>query len=313
MKAHTDVSTTTTSHVSRRRFAAAIAGAGALAAGSQPSRAAGAKAAPSQCRAAEIVTLGNTGIKTSRLAQGTGFSGGARSSAHTRMGMKAFTELVRHATDRGVSFMDTADLYGSHRYLREALAGVPQDNYIVLSKIWPRTEYWNHASGGAKAEVERFRKELDRDVIDICLIHCMTNSNWAREFQRIRDELTELKEKGQVRAVGVSCHDFGALQVACTDDWTDVVLARINNVGKSASMDGTPEQVAALLKQARAKGKAVVGMKIFGNGKLTAPGQKDASLKYVFENDLVDAMTIGTLDVTQVDDTIERINKNFKA
>jgi aryl-alcohol dehydrogenase-like predicted oxidoreductase len=263
--------------------------------------------------ATEIVTLGRTGIKATRLAQGTGWNGGGRSSAHTRLGEKAFNELIRHGVERGIAFFDCADLYGSHPYLRTALANVPRDKYILLSKIWPRTEYWNSASGGAKAEVDRFRRELRSEVIDICLIHCMTNDKWPEEFKRIRDELSELKDKGAVRAVGVSCHDLGALKVACTHPWTDVVLARINNVGKDAAMDASVEEVSPVLKQARASGKVILGMKIFGAGKLTQPEQKDTSLKSVWGNGLVDAVTIGMLSPQEVDDTIERMNKVLKA
>jgi len=73
-------------------------------------------------------------------------------------------------------------------------------------------------------------------------------------------------------------------------------------------MDASPEEVAPVLKQARASGKVILGMKIFGAGKLTQPRQKDASLKFVFDNKLVDAIT-----PTQVDDTIRRINKAMKA
>ncbi len=78
-------------------------------------------------------------------------------------------------------------------------------------------------------------------------------------------------------------------------------------------MDGSPEEVAPVLKQARANGKIVIGMKILGAGKLTSPAQKDASLKFVFENELVDAITVGMMDISQVNDTIKRANKALRA
>jgi aryl-alcohol dehydrogenase-like predicted oxidoreductase len=299
--------------LSRRRFMAALAGAGALAAGARSLNAAETGSSTGSSPATKIVTLGRTGIKTSRLAQGTGWNGFARSSAQTRLGEKAFTELIRHGIDRGIAFMDAADLYGSHPYLRTALRGVPRDKYIIQSKIWPRTEFWNAASGGAKAEVDRFRKELDTEVIDICLIHCMTNANWPEEFARVRDELSELKAEGVVRAVGVSCHGLASLKTASEHPWVDVVLARFNNAGREAAMDGSPDEVVPILKQAKANGKVVLGMKIFGAGKLTQPEQKDASLKFVWSNGLVDAVTIGMLSPEQVDDTIERMNKALGA
>ena len=145
------------------------------------------------------------------------------------------------------------------------------------------------------------------------LIHCMTNSDWPQTYKRIRDELSEMKEKGAVKAVGVSCHDYGALKVASEHPWVDVIYARINNVGKEASMDGTPAEISAVLKQARANGKVVVGMKIFGAGELVQPAQKDASLKYVFDNDLVDAITIGMMKPEEVSDTLKRMNRVLKA
>lgn len=295
----------------RQLIAGALAGVGAVVAG--PGWLTTAKAGNSARRggATEIVTLGRTGIKTTRLAQGTGFNGTGRSSEHTRLGMKAFTKLVRHSLDQGIRFMDAADLYGSHEYLRKALEGVSRDKYTLLTKIWPREAFWNMPSGGAKEEVNRFRRELNTDVIDICLIHCMTDTQWPQTYERIRDELDEMKQKGAVRAVGVSCHDLGALKVAAALPWTDVVLARINNVGKSAFMDGSAEEIASVLKQAKANGKVVLGMKIFGAGKLVSPTAKDASIKFVHDNNLVDAMTIGMLSPEQVDDTIERINKVY--
>ncbi|MEN6578818.1 MAG: aldo/keto reductase [Phycisphaerales bacterium] len=297
-------------HFSRRQLVGAAL-AGVLAARTRS--VSGSQAAGNSSPATRIVTLGRTGIKASRLAQGTGWNGSGRSSAHTRLGEKAFNELIRHGLERGIAFMDSADLYGSHPYLRTALNGVPRDKYILLSKIWPRTEYWNLASGGAQKEVDRFRRELNTDVIDICLIHCMTNGNWPSEHERVRDELSELKAKGAVRAVGVSCHDLGALKAACTHPWTDVVLARINNVGKEAAMDASVEEVTPILKQARADGKVILGMKIFGAGALKSPEQKDASLQYVWGNGLVDAVTIGMLSPQEIDDTIERMNKALVA
>jgi len=301
---------------SRRQFlGTALAGAGVLAAGPAWLSAAEAskKKGAGKSLVTDLVTLGPTGIKATRLAQGTGWNGGGRSSAHSRLGEKTFVELIRRGVDQGIAFFDTADLYGSQPYLGTALKGVPRDKYILMSKIWPRKEYWNSPSGGAKEEVDRFRNELNTDVLDICLIHCMTDGEWPKTFERIRDELSELKQKGVVRAVGVSCHDHEALKVAAAHPWVDVVLARINNVGKGAQMDLPPEEVAPVLKQARANGKVVFGMKLFGAGALVKPEQKDASLKYVFQNQLVDAVTIGMMNPKDVDDTIQRMNKVFKA
>jgi predicted aldo/keto reductase-like oxidoreductase len=261
-------------------------------------------------RGTDTVTLGRTGIKVSRLAQGTGYNGSARASDHTRLGEKAFDGLVRHSLDEGIRFLDMADLYGTHPFVRNVIKGLPRDRFVLLSKIWTNKEDWVTPSGGAIEEVNRFRKELGVDLIDIVLIHCMTDSKWPEVKERVRDELSELKQKGAIRAVGVSCHDFGALKVAATHPWVDVIFARINNKGgKEYIMDGTVEDVSEVLKLARSNGKAVVGMKIFGAGKLVKPEEKDASLKYVLRNKLVDAITVGMLSTEQVDDTLARMGR----
>lgn len=288
------------STLSRRGFAGALTATGLFSAKA-------AAAAPS--KATETVTLGKSGVQVTRLAQGTGWNGSARSSAHTRLGEKAFQSLIRHDIDHGVTFMDSADLYGSHPYLRNALRGVAREKYTVLTKIWPRTEFWNAYSGGAKAEVDRFRKEFATDYLEVVLLHCLMNDRWTDEFKRAMDEMVELKQKGVVKAVGVSCHDFGALKVAAASPWTDVLLVRINNVGKAAAMDATVEEVVPVIKQAKAAGKGIIGMKIFGAGKLTQPEQRDASLKFVFQNNLVDAVTIGMMSEAEVTDTMARIDK----
>jgi len=264
--------------------------------------------------ASDVVSLGRTGLKVSRLAQGTGFNGSARSSAHTRLGEQECVALLQHGYDSGLRFLDMADLYGSHQYVRKSLAGKDRDQFTLLSKIWTREHDWNQPSGGALKEVDRFRKELNTDSLDVCLIHCTTNSRWPEQFKRVRDELSEMKQKNVVRAVGTSCHDFGALQVAAEHPWVDVIFARINHMGgQKYSMDASAKEVAAVLKKARANGKAVVGMKIFGAGKLVEPDQKDTSLKFVFENDLVDAVTIGMTSTAQIDDTVARMNKALNA
>ena len=297
---------------SRRQFIGTVlAGTGALMAGPGSSNVRAARRSRGGRKITDVVTLGKSGIKTTMLAQGTGWRGGARSSAHTRLGEKEFNRLIRTGLDNGIRLMDMADLYGSHPYMRNALKDVPRDNYNILTKIWPREAFWNMPSGGAVEEVNRFRKELNTDVLEICLIHCMTDGQWPETFKRIRDELAEMKEKGAVRAVGVSCHNFDAMKVAAEDPWTDVLLARINNGG--LSMDASVEEVTTLLRQTRANGKIVIGMKIFGEGKLTSSEQKDSSLKYVFENELVDAITIGMMEPKEVSDTIMRANKALKA
>ena len=298
----------------RRRFLkTGLAGAGLLV--TSPRLTLGREATrPAVKSGTDAVTLGRTGVTTSFLAFGTGMNGGDRSSDLTRLGQAEFTRILRHGLDEGVRLLDMADLYGTHPFVREAVKGVPRDRYTLLTKIWPNKEEWVTPSGGAREEVDRFRRELGTDTLDVCLIHCMLNERWPEELARVRDELSKLKEEGAVRAVGVSCHDHGALKRAADLPWVDVILARINHRGGAEfSCDDTADEVAKTLRRARANGKAVVGMKIFGAGALTRPEDREASLRYVLGNGLVDAMTIGTTAPGQVDENLQSIRRALSA
>lgn len=261
--------------------------------------------------ATDQVTLGRSGIRASRIAMGTGFRGWARSSNQVRLGRDGFLRLMRHGFDSGINFFDMADLYGSHTYMRDVVREIGRDKVVLLSKIWFAGGNGMGSPERAIPEVDRFRSELGVDRLDVCLIHCVTSPQWPQQLQRMRDELSELKERGVVGATGVSCHDFGALKVAASDPWVDIIFARINPRGKVMDVPD-PEAVAKVLEQARANGKGVVGMKIFGAGELAETAQREESLRYVWGRDLVDAMTIGFEAPAQVDDTIVRLNRVFE-
>lgn len=249
------------------------------------------------------VKLGRTGLLVPRLALGTGTHGGKQSSDMTRMGIQNWLKIARYAHERGMTFYDAADLYGSHQNVKEILKEVPREKATLLSKIWTRPEPWNQDA--PMKTIDRFRKETGSDYFDILLLHCMTNSKWQEEKKPYIEAMSEAKQKGIVKAVGLSCHSFEALKVAADDPWVDVILARINPEG--VIMDASPDEVMAVLKKAHDRGKGIIGMKIFGEGKLSEESQREKSLKYVIGSKNVDCMTIGITSAEQVDDAVTRI------
>ena len=257
------------------------------------------------------VPLGNTGIVMSRVGQGTGMSGGNRQSNHSRMGFQKLVTLLRHAYDRGITFFDLADLYGTHLYFREALRSIPRDKVAILTKLWWRYDKLDRRTEAsavrrvAATTLERFRHELATDYIDIVLLHCMTERNWAEDLAPYMDALAEAKEKRLVRAVGVSCHNLQALDAAATCPWLDVVLARINPRG--VKMDAPTDQVLPVLRKIKEHGKAIIGMKILGEGQLA--DQKEECLRFAQNLGLLHAMTIGFETPGQVDATLSLLAK----
>src|SRR5437870_12877042 len=208
--------------------------------------------------ATDTVTLGKTGIQTSRLAMGTGTVGSGHHSHQTVLGVKGLSELLLNGYDHGLRFFDAADSYGSHPHVAEALKHVPRDKVTVLTKSWARDP------AGMRADLDRFRKELGTDHIDIFLMHCLAEGDWTERYKGVMDVLSEAKQKGIIRAHGCSCHSIEALRAAAASPWVEVDLARINPIG--AQMDADPATVIPVLKQMKASGKAVVGMKILGAG-----------------------------------------------
>jgi aryl-alcohol dehydrogenase-like predicted oxidoreductase len=266
-------------------------------------------ATPARPPAPPRVPLGRTGITLSRLAMGTGVHGGDRQSDQTRMGFERLVRLFRHAYDRGITFFDLADLYGTHVYFREALRHIPRDRVTILTKLWWR--YDGDVPPAAEASrrrvaataLQRFCHELATDHLDIVLLHCMTVANWDRLLGPYMEALSDAKRRGQVRAVGISCHDLGALNRAAEVPWVDVVLARINlRGGPDARMDGTTEQVTAALRRIKHAGKAVIGMKILGEGTLAR--QKEQCIRFAQGLGLLDAMTIGFERPEQIDEIL---------
>jgi aryl-alcohol dehydrogenase-like predicted oxidoreductase len=243
------------------------------------------------------VTLGKTGIQTSRLAMGTGTVGSGHHSHQTSLGIKGLSDLLLNGYDHGLRFFDSADSYGSHPHVAEALKHVPRDKVTVLTKTWARDP------ASARADVDRFRRELGTEQIDICLMHCLTEGDWTERYQGVMDVLSEAKEKGILRAHGCSCHSIEALRAATKSPWVEVHLVRINLVG--AYMDSDPATVVSVIRDMRAAGKGIIGMKILGQGELR--DRQDEALHYALSLNLLDAFTIGAESKSEQEDLIRRI------
>src|SRR4051812_31491649 len=247
--------------------------------------------------ATDVVTLGSTGIKLSRMALGTGTNGVNKTSVQGRLGINGFAELLCHAYDQGLRFWESADQYGTHPHLREGMRRVGKNNVVVMTKTRATT------AEQMKADLDRFRRELGRDHLDIVLLHCMTQEDWPRHMEGVMEVLSRAKEQGTIRAHGVSCHTLGALKTAARTPWVEVDLARIN--GRQASMDADPETVLGVLREMKRAGKGIIGMKIFGAGRLV--DDIDGSLRYCARLDVLDAFTIGFTSTTQLDEGARKL------
>jgi aryl-alcohol dehydrogenase-like predicted oxidoreductase len=247
--------------------------------------------------ATDTVTLGSTGIKTSRLAMGTGTVGFNHHSNQSALGVKGLSDLLLNGHDQGLRFFDAADSYGSHPGVAEALKHLQRDKVTVISKSWARDP------ATARADLDRFRRELGTDYLDVCLMHCVTEPDWTTRYRGVMDVFEDAKQKGIIRAHGCSCHSIEALRAAAKSPWVEVDFARINPIG--SHMDADPATVIAVLREMKAAGKAVVGMKILGQGDLAT--RQDEAIKYALSLGILDAFTIGAESKSQQQDLMRRI------
>jgi len=247
--------------------------------------------------ATDIVSLGQTGIKTSRLACGTGTAGIGHRSNQSALGIQGLADLLSQGYDHGLRFFDTADSYGTHPHVAAALKKLPREKITVMTKSWARD------GAGMRADIDRFRKELGTDYIDILMMHCMMDDHWTEKCRPAMDAISEAQEKGIIRAHGCSCHTIGALRAAANSPWVQVLLSRVNPIG--SHMDADPHTVVDTLWMGRAAGKAIVGMKILGQGDMRS--RADEALNYAISLGLLHAFTIGAENRNEQLDLINRI------
>jgi 1-deoxyxylulose-5-phosphate synthase len=237
--------------------------------------------------ATDRVTLGSTGLQTSRLAMGTGTVGSGHTSHQSALGVQGLSRLLLNGYDQGLRFFDAADSYGSHPHVAEALQHLDRSKVTVLSKSWARDPK------EMRADIDRFRRELRVDYIDVFLMHCLTEPDWTTRYRPVMDVLEEAKRQGIIRAHCCSCHSIEALRAAAASPWVEVDLVRINPIG--AHMDADSETVVGVIRQMKSAGKAVIGMKILG-------------LKFALGLNLFDAFTVGAESIAEQDDLLRRIS-----
>lgn len=292
--------------INRRRFIGAVlAGAGATATGiflrgEQPRQEeqldSALKIDRSIKKPTDKVLLGKSGIKVSLVGIGTGSGGWAGQSNQTRLGQNEFTRQMRHAFDNGINFFDLADQYGSHPFFEQAMKGVPRTNYVIQTKSTSREPEQ------AKADIDRFLIELKTDYLDSLIIHNVTDGNWTTRYRGVMEVFEEAKKAGKIRAHGVTCHSFEALQAAEASDWVQINQVRWNQ--RQSHMDADVKTARALFSKMRGKGQGMIGMKVVGQGSLVE-GDKaltpEECFRFQIESGVVDAFVIGVQNISHID------------
>ncbi len=264
--------------------------------------------------ATDWVPLGNSGVKVTRLALGTGTFAG---QVQRDLGQEEFTRLVRHAYDSGIRFFETAEAYkGMPEMLATALKGIPRDSYKLMTKF-----RWVDGIENPQQRIDGYRRQLNSEYFDIMLIHCVRTPDWTDTLKPLREAMESAKDKKIILAHGASTHGLDGINSFPGNKWLDVALCRINHKGvrmdtpsrKDTNDLGDVPQVTARIQAVRRQGTGVIGMKLVGEGQFKNPEDRDAAIRYAFDVGGVDAVTIGYKSTAEIDEAIARIEKQLNA
>ncbi len=286
------------SDLSRRSFLKAGVAVGALASG-LPLKA-------ERQTATDLVTLGRSGVKVSRLALGTGTHGGA---VQQELGQDGFTKLVRYAYDRGIRFFETSESYGaSQQMLAVALKGIPRESYALMSKVT------TDEGIDPVAKLDELRKNSDTDYFDIMLLHWQHTGTWFADSRHWQDAIMEAEAKQQIKSHGASVHGLPALRLMPGNKWLDVAMIRMNHKGTimdAESYDmreiGNVPEVVTHVKQVKKDGMGVISMKLIGEGTFNHEDRQKA-MRFAFKEAGVDTVTVGYKSTAEIDEAIDNLN-----
>src|SRR3954454_5602892 len=258
--------------------------------------------------ATDWVTLGNSDLKVTRLAFGTGTQSG---KVQRDLGQQEFTKLVRYAYDRGIRFFETAESYGEmHKMLGVALKGIPRDSYRLMSKVTTRE------GANPQEKIDELRKLANTDYFDIMLLHWQHVASWPTDSRRWDDGILEAQSKKTVVGYGASVHGLPALRQVPGNQWLQVAMIRMNHKGIKMDAEdfntagpGDVPEVVQHTKKVHTDGMGVISMKLVGEGAFTNREDRQKAMRFAFQNAGVDAVTVGFKNTAEIDEAIENLNQ----
>lgn len=249
----------------------------------------------------ETRILGKSGLPVSAL----GFGALTLGPSQLNLPLSEGAALLRYALDLGINFIDTAQYYKTYPYIRHALKGVKKD-VVIVSKCL------DESYRAMLLAVEEARRELDRDVIDIFLLHEVRGGSDWENRKGAYEYLKEAKAKGLVKAIGVSTHHVDVAERAAADPDADVLFPLINLRGlgvRKGSGAGTREEMEAAILRARSAGQGVFAMKVLGGGILIREYRE--AMQYAMDLPGISSIMLGFGSVHEIDRAVEMAERRL--
>lgn len=210
--------------------------------------------------------------------------------------------LIEYAYDKGINFIDTAEIYENYDYIREALKSIKREDFHITTKTYAYTKEL------AKKSLDLALKELGTDYIDIFLLHEQESIHTVRgHFEAIEYFIKE-KEKGKIRAIGLSTHRVAGAIAARDVKEIEVVHPIINKYGIGIQ-DGNIEDMLKVVEEIYNLGKGIYAMKPLGGGHLIK--EAESAFNFVKSLPFIHSIAIGMQSTNEIDANISLIEKGY--
>ncbi len=239
----------------------------------------------------EKVILGNSGIEVSNLC----FGSLTMTPFQANLSIEEGAELIRYAYEKGINFIDTAQIYENYGYIREALKYIDRNDFVIATKTYAYTEEL------AKEALDEALEELNTDYIDIILLHEQESEFTIKGHFEAVEYFLKAKKEGKIRAIGISTHRVEGVKGANKYDEIEIIHPILNKNGLGIH-DGTTEDMLEAIKKARELGKGIYSMKPLGGGHLI--GDIEDAFNFVRNLEFVNSIAIGMQSKDEIDANI---------
>ena len=253
-------------------------------------------------------SLGKSGICISCLGMGTVKFGRNQEVKYPEKfslpSLKDLERLLDKANELGINFLDTAPAYGNceeriGRALRARL------DWIICTKVGEEfiagKSSFNFSGQHTQKSVERSLKYLKTDYLDVVLVHSNGNDETIIDSTDCLETLAQLKEKGIIRAYGMSTKSVcGGLKAT---DLTDAVMVTLNP---------TNTQDLPVIEYALSKNKGVLVKKALNSGHL-ARDSLETNLNFVLRTPGVTSVIVGTINQKHLVKNVSIANNTLRS
>lgn len=246
----------------------------------------------------EKIYLGNTGIQVSRLC----FGSLTMTPFQASLSIEDGAYLIEYAYNKGINFIDTAEIYENYEYIKTALKGIKREDFVITTKTYAYTKEM------AKESLELALRELDTDYIDIFLLHEQESIHTIRGHFEAIEYFLKAKEEGKIRSIGLSTHRISGAAAAREVKEIEILHPIFNKYGIGIQ-DGNVEEMLEEINKVNSLGKGIYAMKPLGGGHLIK--EAESAFNYVKSIESIHSIAIGMQSIEEIDANISLMEKGY--